>query len=85
VVYQVPEMAQFISKGVFDDLKESAYKLELLVEVENMDGIEVENKTPVWVETKNGKEIRHSTELNTSVGRRFIEDVFSILPIESQL
>jgi len=86
VIYQIPEMAQLIAKSVFDDyILDSTYKLELLVEPENVDGIMVDNKSPIWIETKDGKEIRHSTEPETSAGRRFIEDVFSILPIESQL
>jgi hypothetical protein len=39
----------------------------------------------VWVETKDGKEYRYTTDPGTSGWRRFNEDVFSILPIESQL
>jgi len=86
VIYQIPEMAQLIAKSAFDQyILDSSYRLELLVEPEDVDGIMVDNKIPVWIETKDGKEIHHTTEPETSVGRRFIEDVFSILPIESQL
>ena len=86
VIYQIPEMAQLIAKSVFDDyILDSSYKLELLVEPEDVDGIMVDNKSPVWIETKDAKEIRHTTEPETSAGRRFMEDIFSILPIESQL
>ncbi len=86
VIYQTPEMAKLIATEIFDDgIASSAYKLELRIEIENIDGIEVENKMPVWIETINGKEVYQMSDPKTSFWRRFNEGVFSILPIESQL
>ena len=47
--------------------------------------IEKEQEKVIWVETKDGKETRYTKDPGTSGWRRFNEDVFSILPIESQL
>ncbi|RLA21375.1 MAG: phospholipase D family protein [Gammaproteobacteria bacterium] len=78
VVYSVPEMAELIGSSVFDEaVKEHAYKVEL---VDDGGGERI-----VWVETKDGKEIRYTKDPETSAWRRFNESVYSILPIESQL
>lgn len=86
VVYQVPEMAELVASSVFDaSVIEGAYKLELLIEHEDVDGIDVEQEVVVWVETKDGKEHRYTTDPGTSGWRRFNEGLYEILPIESQL
>ena len=64
---------------------EGAYKLELVIEHEDVDGIDVEQEKVIWLDTKDGKETRYTRDPGTSGWRRFNEDVFSILPIESQL
>ena len=71
-------MAELIASDVFDNIvKNYAYKVELLVE----NG----NEKLVWIETKNGEEIRYATDPKTSFWRRLNENLYSILPIESQL
>jgi len=86
VVYLVPELANMISSTVFDvDIDKQFYKMQLLIENEDVDGIDVEVKKVVWVETKDGKKIRHTTDPETSWWRRFSEDFLSIMPVESQL
>ncbi|MFV1992458.1 MAG: phospholipase D family protein [Acidiferrobacterales bacterium] len=87
ILYQIPEMARLIGSAVFDDdLKEFTYRLEL-VTVDEIDdeGIESRVEKIYWVETINGKEIRYDVDPKTSAWRRFNEDIYSILPIESQL
>jgi putative cardiolipin synthase len=74
VVYQIPEMAEFVASEIFDkDLINIAYRVIL------------ENGELVWIEHIDGKEIRHTTEPETSWWRRFNMKFYSILPIESQL
>jgi putative cardiolipin synthase len=86
VVYQVTEMAQLIASAVFDtSITDRAYRVQLHIEHENVEGIEIEQEKVIWIETRDGKEIRYDKDPNTSGWRRFYEDVFSILPIESQL
>jgi len=86
VIYQIPEMAKYIAEAAFETaVSEHTYRVELLIEHEDVDGIDVEQEKVVWVETKDGKEYRYTTEPGTSGWRRFNEGVFSILPIESQL
>ncbi len=86
IIYQIPEMANYIASGVFDAaVNEHAYKVELVIEDEDIDGIDVPMEKVVWIETKDGVEIRHSKQPETSGWRRFSEQIFSILPIESQL
>lgn len=86
VVYEIPEMAGVIAKSVFDQsIKESTYKLELDIEIEDVDGIAVEVYKPVWVDEYVGKTVRHMKDPATSGWRRFNEAFFEMLPIESQL
>lgn len=86
IIYQMPEMAKYIAEAVFDTaVHEHTYRVELVIEHEDVDGIDVAMEKVVWVETKDGKEYRYTKEPGTSGWRRFNEDVFSILPIESQL
>ncbi len=86
IIYEVPEMAQLIAKSAFDTaVNEYTYRVELVIEHEKVDGIDVEQEKVVWVETKDDKEYRYTTEPETSGWRRFNEDVYSILPIESEL
>jgi len=86
IVCAIPEMAEFIAETMFDEkLAETTYRVELVVETEDVDGVEVQEENVVWIETENGKEIRHNTQPETSGWRRFNEGIYSILPIESQL
>ena len=86
IIYQVPEMAQYIAEGIFDNaINDYAYKVELVIENENIEGIEVPTEKLFWLETKGGKQMRHSTQPETSGWRRFNEQMFSIMPIEDQL
>ena len=86
VVCDIPEMAQYIASTLFDEkIQQTTYKVELVIEIEDVDGIEVPMEKVVWIETENGKKIRHTTQPETSVWRRFNENVYSVLPIESQL
>ena len=79
-------MAEFIAEKLFDKkVNESAYKVELIIENEDVDGIQVPQEKVVWVETVDGKEIRHMTQPETSAWRRLNLNIYSILPIESQL
>lgn len=86
VIYQMPEMAQYIAESAFDTaVEEHTYRVELVIEHEDVDGVDVAQEKVVWIETKDGKEYRYTKEPGTSGWRRFNENVFSILPIESQL
>ena len=86
VICEIPEMAEFIAEKLFDKkVNESAYKVELIIENEDVDGIQVPQEKVVWVETVDGKEIRHMTQPETSAWRRLNLNIYSILPIESQL
>lgn len=86
VICEVPEMAEYIAAELFDkNIKEATYKIELVIEIEDVDGIQVAQEKVVWVETVDGKEIRHMSQPETSAWRRFNLYMFSLLPIESQL
>jgi len=86
IICEVPEMAEYIAAQLFDkNVEEAAYKIELVIENEDVDGIQVAQEKVVWVETVDGKEIRHRVQPETSAWRRFNLNVYSILPIESQL
>jgi len=86
IIYQVPEMAKLVASSVFDDaVAEGAYRVELVIEHEDIDGIDIEQEKVIWVETNDGEQTRYTEDPGTSGWRRFNEDVFSILPIESQL
>ena len=86
IIYKVPAMAQYISSSIFDvGIIENTYKLELVIEREDVDGIDVEQEKVVWIENRGGDVIRHTIQPETSGWRRFNEQIFSILPIESQL
>ena len=46
IIYQIPEMAQYIAEGVFDKaINEFAYKVELVIENENIEGRSSDGKT----------------------------------------
>jgi len=87
VVYEVPEMATFVATKVFDDhLINSTYRVELEVRhYTDEDGNDIESLEPVWIEVKDGKEIRYILDPETSGWRRFTEDFYSVLPVESQI
>ena len=79
-------MARYIATELFDkNIKDATYKIELVIENEDVDGIQVPQEKVVWIETVDGKEIRHMVQPETSAWRRFNLNIYSILPIESQL
>lgn len=86
VICEVPEMAKYIATELFDkNIKEATYKIELVIEDEDVEGIQVSQEKVVWIETVDGKEVRHMVQPETSAWRRFNLKMYSILPIESQL
>jgi len=86
VVCEIPEMAEYMASKMFDkDLRKLTYKIELLIEHEDVDGIDVTMEEVVWVDYVDGKEVRHNSQPETSGWRRFNLNFYSILPIESQL
>jgi putative cardiolipin synthase len=86
VICEVPEMARDIATQLFDkNVNETAYKLELVIENDDVDGIQVPQEKVIWVETADGEEVRHRVQPETSAWRRFNLNMYSILPIESQL
>ncbi len=87
IIYKIPAMARLIAGTVFDDvINDFAYRVELDIKHDKDEyGMDEVTETIVWVETKDGKEYRYTTQPGTSGWRRFNENVFSILPIESQL
>jgi putative cardiolipin synthase len=86
VICEVPEMASDIAVALFDEyVAKAAYRLELVIEDENIDGVIVPMEKVIWVETVDGKEIRHSVQPETSAWRRFNLKLYTLLPIESQL
>ncbi|MCK4709365.1 MAG: phospholipase D family protein [Gammaproteobacteria bacterium] len=86
IVCAIPEMAQYIASTLFDEkLQNTTYKVELVIEIEDVDGIEVPMEKVIWIEMDKGKEIRHETQPETSAWRRFNENIYFVLPIESQL
>jgi len=79
-------MAEYIATEMFDkNIREAAYKIELVIENEDVDGIQVPQEKVIWVETVNGEEVRHMAQPETSAWRRFNIKIYSLLPIESQL
>ena len=86
VICDVPEMAKYVASNVFDKrIENDAYKIELIIENEDVDGITIAQEKVVWIDKVDGQEIRHMTQPETSAWRRFNLNVYSILPIESQL
>lgn len=75
IVYEIPEMAEMIAHEVFDKgITKHAYQLAL-----------DDNGDVIWIENKNDEKIIYHTDPKTSIWRRMVENVYSILPIESQL
>lgn len=86
VVCAMPKMAKHIASTLFDDkLKDATYKVVLLSEKKTINNHTFPKGKMVWIETKESKEIYHTTQPQTSTWRRFNEKIYSILPIESQL
>ncbi len=86
VIYEVPEMAEFIASVVFDkNLMATTYQVliaDKAIETENLD---IEKGEVYWLETINDKKIIYESEPQTGFWRRFGQSLFSIMPIESQL
>jgi len=77
-------MAEYIAGTLFDDkLKDASYKVVLLSEKKIINNRTIPKGKMVWIETKNGKEIYHTTQPQTTAWRRFNENIYSLLPIES--
>ena len=86
IVCTMPKMAEYIAGTLFDDtLKDTSYKVVLLSAKKIINKRTIPKGKMVWIETKNGKEIYHTTQPQTTAWRRFNEKIYSILPIESQL
>lgn len=86
VIYQIPEMAEYIAHEAFDIwVNEQTYRVVLIIEHEDVDGIDVAQEKVIWIEVEGGKKYRYDTEPGTSGWRRFNESVFELMPIESQL
>ena len=74
VVCEIPAMAAYIATELFDkNLKAAAYQVTL------------QNDAVVWLETIDDDVIVHDVQPETSWWRRFNLNLYSILPIESQL
>jgi putative cardiolipin synthase len=85
VIYQIPKMAHLIAYKSFEvEAPDFTYKVELVVE-KDKNGNDRLTDDVVWIEMKDGKETRYNSDPNTSLWRRMNENIFSILPIESQL
>ncbi len=91
VVCEIPEMAEFIAKNIFDQyLKDKTYQVKLITSVEDVEDdteeyVSMPVEKLVWIEILNGKEVRYTEQPETSVWRRFNLNFYSILPIESLL
>ncbi len=91
VVCEVPELAKFMAENIFDEyLEEKTYQVRLITSLEEVeDDTEEYVFTPVeklvWVETIDGKEVIYDVQPETSGWRRFNLNIYSVLPIESQL
>ena len=84
IVCVMPKMAEYIAGTLFDDkLKDASYKVVLLSEKKIINNRTIPKGKMVWIETKNGKEIYHTTQPQTTAWRRFNENIYSLLPIES--
>lgn len=74
VVCEIPEMAQYIAAELFDkNIHEAAYQVVL------------QDDEVVWIDNTTDNVIIHESQPETSWWRRFNLNVYSILPIESQL
>jgi len=74
VVCETPDMAKYIATELFDkNIKQAAYQVTL------------QNDEVVWLDKVNGEVIIHDVQPETSWWRRFNLNLYSILPIESQL
>ena len=72
VVCAMPKMAAYITSTLFDDkLKDTTYKVVLLSEEKIINNRTIPKGKIVWIETKEGKEIYHTTQPETSTWRRF--------------
>ncbi len=81
LVMESPELASQAAVGLMTAVSDSTYRLEL-VPTQTPSG---STRRIEWVEQEGGSEIRHSTEPDAGIWRRFGVWIMSWLPIESQL
>lgn len=86
VIYDVPEMAEFIATELFDKwINDSTYQVKIADKDIDKNGVKIDKGDIYWFELKNNENIYYDTEPETGFWRRFSQGFFSILPIESQL
>lgn len=74
IVSEIPEMAKYVASELFDGNAESfAYRVIL------------DNDEVTWIDTVGETETRYTHQPETSAWRRFNLNLYSLLPIESQL
>jgi putative cardiolipin synthase len=79
LVLESPELASQVAAEAMNAVAGSTYRLELVPPGP------AASRRIEWVEQENGQEVRHSSEPDASVWRRFEVWLMSLLPIESQL
>jgi len=80
VLYQIPTLSEMLGGVVFEhDVAIGAY--QVVLKADPTTGKE----RLIWIENINGKITEYEQDPGTSWWRRFTEDFYSILPIESQL
>lgn len=74
IVSEIPEMAEYVASGMFDEgVEQFAYRIIL------------EDDDVTWIDTIGTEEVRYTRQPETSAWRRFNLNLYSLLPIESQL
>ena len=81
LVIEIPELAGPVADSLEDRLEETAYRLEFVPGP----GPCKECGSLVWIGRENGREVRYTHEPHASLYRRFLVNLLSLLPIESQL
>ena len=75
ILYEVPEMAELIATEAFDKgLLENTYQLSL-----------DDKNNIIWTEQHEGKKTIYHSDPKTSIWRRAMQALYSLLPIDSQL
>jgi putative cardiolipin synthase len=81
LVFESPELASQAAAQLLAAVSASAYRLELVPAQAAGDS----SRHIEWIEQDNEQEVRHESEPNAGIWRRFGVWVLSWLPIESQL
>jgi hypothetical protein len=85
VLFESPEMLEAGMNNFENELKNKAYRLQLITTPENESESGFEEDALVWLENKNGHEIRYDHEPDTSLWQRFVTGFLSIFVIEDLL